>query len=220
MSGSSDIEVSGVAFDSRKVQPGYLFVAVAGTQVDGHKFIPMAVDKGAVAVVCEEYPADLPPDKTFIKVKSSGKVLGELVAAFYDFPSTKMKVVGVTGTNGKTSIATLLHRLFMKLGYKAGLISTIKNRVGEKEIPATHTTPDPVQIQSLFSEMVEAGCAYCFMEVSSHAIHQNRIAGIDFVGGIFTNLTHDHLDYHKTFAEYIKAKRCFLMAYRRQLLRL
>ncbi|VAW15278.1 UDP-N-acetylmuramoylalanyl-D-glutamate--2,6-diaminopimelate ligase [hydrothermal vent metagenome] len=207
--GSLHVEVSGIVFDSRKVKPGCLFVAARGTRVDGHRFIQGAIENGAVAVVCEDIPTEMPGNITFIKVNNSSRVLGGLAAAFYGFPSKTLKIVGVTGTNGKTSIVTLLHGLFTKLGYKAGLISTIKNSIGGKETRATHTTPDAVQIQRLFAEMVDAGCAYCFMEVSSHAIHQGRIAGVGFSGGIFTNLTHDHLDYHKTFAEYLKAKKMF-----------
>jgi UDP-N-acetylmuramoyl-L-alanyl-D-glutamate--2,6-diaminopimelate ligase len=207
--GDVEKDVVGVAFDSRLVKPGYLFVAAKGTHSDGHIFIPMALENGAGVIVCEILPLELNPDITYIEVENSDKSLGLIASAFYDHPSKKLKVIGVTGTNGKTSIATLLYRLFGKLGYSAGLISTIKYYAGEHEFPATHTTPDAIQLQNLFSRMVVEGCEYCFIEVSSHAIVQERIAGITFSGGIFTNITLDHLDYHKTFSEYIKAKKKF-----------
>lgn len=207
--GSADKEINKIEFDSRKVEAGSVFVAQRGVHVDGHKYIPKAIDLGAAVIVCEELPQELPAGVTFIKVKDSNQVLGELAAAFYDFPSKKMKVVGITGTNGKTSIATLLHKLFRTQGYSVGLISTISYNINERHETASHTTPNALKIQELLAEMVEAGCEFCFMEVSSHAIHQKRIEGIDFAGGVFTNITHDHLDYHKTFAEYIKAKKCF-----------
>jgi UDP-N-acetylmuramoyl-L-alanyl-D-glutamate--2,6-diaminopimelate ligase len=209
IAGASDREVSGIEFDSRKIVRDSVFVAQCGVHVDGHKFISAAIAKGAAVVVCEEIPAVTEKSVTYIKVADSNKVLGELASAFYGFPSSKMKVVGVTGTNGKTSIATLLYRLFLNLGYKVGLISTISYRINEKEETASHTTPDALKIQNLMTEMVNEGCEFCFMEVSSHAIHQQRITGINFAGGIFTNITHDHLDYHKTFAEYIKVKKTF-----------
>jgi UDP-N-acetylmuramoyl-L-alanyl-D-glutamate--2,6-diaminopimelate ligase len=207
--GLTDIPVAGVAFDSRKVKPGFLFVAVRGTQVDGHQFIDNAIADGAVAIVCEQLPEKQHPDITWISCDNSARVLGEVASRFYGEPSAQMKVVGVTGTNGKTTIATLLYQLFRMLGYKTGLLSTICNYVDDRKQASTHTTPDPVQIHELMAEMVDAGCHYCFMEVSSHAIHQQRIAGIQFDGGIFTNLTHDHLDYHKTFIEYRNAKKMF-----------
>ncbi|GET30139.1 UDP-N-acetylmuramoyl-L-alanyl-D-glutamate--2,6-diaminopimelate ligase [Prolixibacter sp. SD074] len=207
--GSTDIPVTGIAFDSRKVQPGFLFVAVPGTQVDGHQFINNAINDGAVAIVCERMPENPNPGVAWVQCRNSALILGEVASRFYGEPSAQMKVVGVTGTNGKTTIATLLYQLFRMLGYKTGLLSTICNYVDDKKRPSTHTTPDPVQIHELMAEMVEAGCNYCFMEVSSHAIHQQRIAGIQFDGGIFTNLTHDHLDYHKTFIEYRNAKKLF-----------
>ncbi len=207
--GNTENKVSGIAFDSRKVEANSLFVATRGTVVDGHQFIPAAIGKGACAIVCEEMPSNLDPKVTYLRVQDSNVALGLMASSFYGHPSEKLKVVGVTGTNGKTSIATLLHKLTQKLGYKAGLISTIKYIAGAKELVASHTTPDALTIQSLFAQMVYEGCEYCFMEVSSHAIHQNRIAGIKFESGVFTNLTHDHLDYHKTFAEYIKAKKKF-----------
>jgi UDP-N-acetylmuramoyl-L-alanyl-D-glutamate--2,6-diaminopimelate ligase len=207
--GSSAAEVTGIAFDSRKVQAGYAFVAQRGVHVDGHLYIQKAIQGGASVIVCEQLPSDLVPHVSFVKVADSNAILGKLASAFYGYPSEKMKVVGVTGTNGKTSIATLLHRLFRLQGYNVGLISTISYKINETEETASHTTPDALKIQQLMAEMTAQGCEYCFMEVSSHAIHQERIAGIEFAGGIFTNITHDHLDYHKTFAEYIKAKKAF-----------
>lgn len=209
ISGSTEKEVSAIEFDSRKVVSGSAFVAQHGVTVDGHKFIQTAIDTGASVIFCEELPNELSHELTYIKVADSNIVLGELAAAFYAFPSTKLKVVGITGTNGKTSIATLLYDLFLKLGYNVGLLSTISYRINETEETASHTTPNALKIQQLLAEMVEAGCEFCFMEVSSHAVHQKRIEGIHFAGGVFTNITHDHLDYHKTFAEYIKAKKGF-----------
>ncbi|MFV0592584.1 MAG: UDP-N-acetylmuramoyl-L-alanyl-D-glutamate--2,6-diaminopimelate ligase [Draconibacterium sp.] len=207
--GDSAGEVKGIAFDSRKVEDGFAFVAQRGVHVDGHKFIEKAIADGASAVICEEFPNELPQNVCFVKVADSNAVLGKLASAFLGHPSAKMKVVGVTGTNGKTSIATLLHRLFRMQGYNVGLISTISYKINETGEVASHTTPDALKIQQLMAEMAAEGCEYCFMEVSSHALHQERIAGIEFAGGIFTNITHDHLDYHKTFAEYIKAKKAF-----------
>ncbi len=207
--GSADKIISGIEFDSRKVEADSVFVAQRGVNVDGHKFIDKSIALGATVVVCEDVPADVPANVTFVKVEDSNQILGELAAAFYDFPSRKMKVIGITGTNGKTSIATLLHKLFMQQGYNVGLISTISYKINEHEETASHTTPNALKIQELLAEMANEGCEFCFMEVSSHAIHQKRIAGIDYVGGVFTNITHDHLDYHKTFAEYIKAKKGF-----------
>lgn len=207
--GDTGQPVKGVAIDSRKVEEGFVFIAQKGVHADGHTFIPAAIEKGATIILCETIPAEIKSGIAYIETPDCNKALGLLASAFYGFPSRKLKVVGVTGTNGKTSIATLLSRLFAKAGYKTGLISTIVYRVAEQEFLATHTTPDAISIQSLMAEMVEAGCEYCFMEVSSHAIHQDRIAGIEFAGGIFTNLTHDHLDYHKTFAEYLQAKKKF-----------
>jgi len=209
LNGDSAVEVSGIEFDSRKVKPGTVFVAQKGVHVDGHNFIPKALANGASVIVCEEISDDFNGQATIVKVADTNAVLGELAAVFYGYPSKRMKVVGVTGTNGKTSIATLLQRLFILQGYSVGLISTISYRINEHEETASHTTPNALKIQQLLAEMVEAGCEFCFMEVSSHAIHQKRIAGIEFAGGIFTNITHDHLDYHKTFAEYIKAKKAF-----------
>ena len=207
--GSTEKEIQGIEFDSRKVVEGFAFVAQRGVHVDGHQFIPAVIQKGVSVVFCEDILVNPESDVTFVKVSDSNEILGELAAAFYNYPSKKLKVVGVTGTNGKTSIATLLYKMFLQLGYKTGLISTISYRINEKEETASHTTPDALKIQKMLGAMVDEGCEFCFMEVSSHAIHQKRIAGIEFKGGIFTNITHDHLDYHKTFAEYIKAKKTF-----------
>jgi UDP-N-acetylmuramoyl-L-alanyl-D-glutamate--2,6-diaminopimelate ligase len=207
--GSVEKTVTGINFDSRQIKPGFVFVAQTGVLSDGHQFISKAIQNGATVIVCEQLPDELSSDVTYIKVADSNEVLGKLASAFYQFPSAKLKVIGVTGTNGKTSIATLLYKMFLKLGYKTGLLSTISYRINEKEETASHTTPNALKIQQLLAEMAEEGCEYCFMEVSSHAVHQKRISGIEFVGGIFTNITHDHLDYHKTFAEYIKAKKGF-----------
>jgi len=209
ISGSVENEISAIEFDSRKATSGSAFVAQRGATVDGHIFIEAAIKSGTSVVFCEEFPVEILNKITYIKVADSNAVLGELVSAFYDFPSQKIKVIGITGTNGKTSIATLLYDMFLKLGYKTGLLSTISYRINETEETASHTTPNALKIQQLLAEMVDAGCEFCFMEVSSHAVHQKRITGIDFAGGVFTNITHDHLDYHKTFAEYIKAKKGF-----------
>ncbi len=206
ISGTLDKEITSVCFDSRAVQKGSLFVAVEGSALDGHDFIEKAIESGAVAVICQKFP-DKKTDATVIQVNDSHTVLGITASNFFGNPSEKLRLVGVTGTNGKTTTVTLLYRLFTKLGYKCGLLSTIKNYVAEKEFEATHTTPDPVMINSLLNEMTEAGCEYCFMEVSSHSLDQMRVAGLHFTGGVFSNLTHDHLDYHKTFLEYLKAKK-------------
>ncbi len=202
-------QVGGIQFDSRKVKPGDLFVAVKGTHVDGHQFIAKAVELGASAIVCELWPENVPSGVVVARIDQTQLNFGKIASAWFNHPSANLKVAGVTGTNGKTTIATLLYKTFSLLGYKVGLISTIKYYVGNEEFPATHTTPDALQIQELMAKMVEAGCEYCFMEASSHAIDQDRISGIRFDGGIFTNLTHDHLDYHHTFAEYLKAKKKF-----------
>jgi len=201
--------VSNIAVDSRIVTAGDLFVAVRGTLTDGHKYIEQAIEKGATSVVCEEMPEETADGITFMRVKDSSLALGIIAANFYDNPSESLKIIGITGTNGKTSIATLLFSLFTKLGYNCSLISTIKIMVGTKELPATHTTPDALALNKLFSVMVRKGIAYCFMEVSSHAIDQQRIAGIVFSGGVFTNLTHDHLDYHHSFEAYRDTKKRF-----------
>ena len=209
ITGSTDISIKGIAFDSRKLKEKYLFVAVKGLTVDGHNFIDQAVAKGAVAIICEEIPKDQKDHVTYIKVKDSVRELAIVAANYYDNPSEKLKLIGVTGTNGKTTIANLLHALFDKLGYKAGLLSTVGNRIHYKEVEAKFTTPDPLEINMLLNEMVNVGCDYCFMEVSSHAMVQKRVEGLHFSGGIFTNITHDHLDYHKTFDDYLAAKKKF-----------
>ena len=207
--GDGTVGVGRLEFDSRKVVPGTLFFATRGTQADGHAYIPAAAAAGAAAVVCEELPAERPAGVTFVQVPDSTVALGQVASAFYGHPSRRLKLVGVTGTNGKTTTATLLYRMFRRLGYKAGLISTVVYCVDDREIPSTHTTPDSIRLNAMMAEMVEAGCDYCFMEVSSHSLVQHRTAGLAFVGGIFSNITHDHLDYHKTFAEYIRAKKLF-----------
>ncbi len=207
--GETDKNIYEINFDSRKVTVGSVFVATVGTNVDGHKFIDSAIKSGAVVVICENIPENINSKVTYIKVKNSLKALGIISSNYYNNPSKNLKVIGVTGTNGKTTIATLLYKIFKTAGYKVGLLSTVKNYINNTEIKATHTTPDAIQINKLMSQMVEQGCEFCFMEVSSHAIHQHRIAGLDFKIGVFTNITHDHLDYHKTFKEYINAKKTF-----------
>lgn len=207
--GNAEIPITAIVFDSRKVELGCLFVAVKGTLSDGHDFIEMAIEKGAKAIICENIPPENNKDLVFIQVENSAKVLGQVASAYYENPSSKLKLLGVTGTNGKTTTVTLLYNLVRKLGYKVGLLSTVRNYIDDQIIDATHTTPDAVQMNKLMKQMVDYGCEYCFMEVSSHAIDQERIAGLDFAGGLFTNITHDHLDYHKTFTEYIKAKKKF-----------
>jgi UDP-N-acetylmuramoyl-L-alanyl-D-glutamate--2,6-diaminopimelate ligase len=209
VSGSTDVVVSGVQIDSRKVSHRSLFVAVRGVAVDGHKFIDKAIELGAVGIVCEELPAQQKGGITYIQTANSAEAAGLIAHNFFGQPSTKLKLIGVTGTNGKTTIATLLYKLFTCLGYKCGLVSTVENMIDGRIIPSTHTTPDAVSLNELLKQMVDEGCEYAFMEVSSHAVHQHRIAGLQFVGGLFSNITHDHLDYHKTFDEYIKAKKGF-----------
>ena len=205
--GSWDVEVEAITMDSRQATEGVLFVAVAGTVVDGHRFIPSAVEGGACAVVCEKLPEERKEGVSYLVVEDSSRALGWIAANFYGRPSEKLALVGVTGTNGKTTTATLLYELTRKLGYEAGLISTVIYKVGSHEEPSTHTTPDAITLNRLLARMVDAGCAYCFMEVSSHSLVQHRTEGLRFEGAMFSNLTHDHLDYHKTFAEYIKAKK-------------
>lgn len=209
ISGKSEIEISGIQFDSRLVEAGNLFVATRGTSSDGHEFIPVAIEKGATAILCEEFPVDINPDVTFILVKNSADALGHTASCWYGFPSSKLILVGVTGTNGKTTIATLLYKLFRQLGYGAGLLSTVCNYINNDAVEATHTTPDALELNALLARMVNAGCKYAFMEVSSHAVEQRRIAGLEFDGAIFTNLTRDHIDYHLTFENYLKAKKRF-----------
>lgn len=207
--GSEETEISGVAIDSRKVTKGGLFVAMKGTQVDGHKFIPKAIELGAAAILCENLPDNLEEGVAYVVVPNTEDIVGEVATRFYGNPSEKLKLVGVTGTNGKTTIATLLYNMFRKFGHKCGLLSTVCNYIEEEAIPADHTTPDPIELNELLARMVEAGCEYAFMECSSHAIAQKRIGGLKFAGGIFTNLTRDHLDYHKTFENYRNAKKAF-----------
>ncbi len=207
--GSLDTAVNDITFDSRQVKKGSCFIALRGTQADGHGFIDKAVELGASAIVCEVLPEKKITGVTYARVKDTTEVLGFMATSFYGNPSEKLKLVGITGTNGKTTTVTLLYRLFNKLGFKSGLLSTVVNFIGDEEVPATHTTPDAIQLNKLLAQMVEAGCTHCFMEVSSHAIVQNRIAGLKFAGALFSNITHDHLDYHKTFDEYLKAKKKF-----------
>ena len=209
MAGDADIDITGVNIDSRKIKPGHLFVAMKGTQVDGHTFIPKALELGASAVLCEDMPDERKEGVTYIQVESTEDAVGKVATKFYGDPTSKLKLVGVTGTNGKTTIATLLYNMFRKLGYKCGLLSTVCNYIEDDVIPADHTTPDPIELNQLLSRMVDAGCQYAFMECSSHAIHQKRIGGLKFAGGIFTNLTRDHMDYHKTVENYRNAKKAF-----------
>ncbi|MGP1464537.1 MAG: UDP-N-acetylmuramoyl-L-alanyl-D-glutamate--2,6-diaminopimelate ligase [Prevotella koreensis] len=209
LTGSDDVEITGVNIDSRRIGTGQLFVAMRGTQVDGHRFITKATEQGAAAVLCEELPEVLSEGVTYVKVPSTEDVVGHVATAFYGNPSEKLKLVGATGTNGKTTIATLLYNMFRKLGYKCGLLSTVCNYIEEEVVPADHTTPDPIELNRLLAQMVDAGCQYVFMECSSHAIAQKRIGGLKFSVGIFTNLTRDHLDYHKTFENYRDAKKAF-----------
>lgn len=205
--GDMDRQVSGLVFDSRKVSNGSAFVAIAGTQVDGHEFIDTALQQGAQVIVCERLPEVLAEGITYVQVVNSAKALGIMAANFFGNPSESIKVVAVTGTNGKTTTVTLLHQLFVGMGYSTGLLSTVENKINEQVIPATHTTPDAVSVQALLRQMVDEGCTHCFMEASSHAIVQERIAGLKLAGAVFTNITHDHLDYHGTFDAYIKAKK-------------
>ena len=207
--GNQEPEITGIEFDSRKVAPGYLFVATRGTAADGHDFIAAAIEKGAVAVVCEQMPEQTVNKVVYVRVANSAEALGFLASAWYGYPSSKLTLVGVTGTNGKTTIATLLYQLFRALGNKTGLLSTVCNYVDDLEVEATHTTPDALNLNALLHQMVEAGCTYAFMEVSSHSVEQGRIAGLKFDGGVFTNLTRDHIDYHLTFENYLKAKKKF-----------
>ena len=206
---NNNIDIKHITFDSRNIEADTLFVAQVGVHVDGHNYITSAIEKGTVAVVCEQMPETIAPNVVYIKTTDSNKALGYIASNFYDNPSRKLKLIGITGTNGKTTTVTLLHQMFRQLGFHTGLISTIVNKIDEKEIPSTHTTPDAINLNKLLWQMVDNGCEYCFMEVSSHSIVQNRIGGLEFFGGIFSNITHDHLDFHKTFAEYISAKKTF-----------
>jgi UDP-N-acetylmuramoyl-L-alanyl-D-glutamate--2,6-diaminopimelate ligase len=205
--GDMEVRVSSIVFDSRKADAKSVFVAIAGTQVDGHDFIDSVLEKGCHVIVCERMPETLKEGITYVQVTNSAKSLGIIAANFYGNPSEKIKVVAVTGTNGKTTTVTLLHQLFIAMGYSTGLLSTVENKINETVIPATHTTPDAVSVQALLRQMLDEGCTHCFMEASSHAIVQERIAGLKLIGAVFTNITHDHLDYHGTFDEYIKAKK-------------
>lgn len=208
-SGNMAVTIAGICFDSRQAKPGYLFVAVKGTQSDGHLYIDKALAGGAAVVVVEKFPETISEKATYVAVKDSAQALGIIAANFYKNPSHKLKLIGVTGTNGKTTVATLLYQLFNSLGHRSGLLSTVVNKIVDNEIPATHTTPDPIQLNELLVKMNESNCTHCFMEVSSHAVDQERTAGLRFEAAIFTNITHDHLDYHKTFENYIKAKKKF-----------
>lgn len=209
VAGSTDIEITGVNIDSRLVEGGHLFMAMRGTQTDGHTYIPSAITKGAVAILCEEMPEQKEADITYILVKDCEDAVGKIATTFYGNPTSKLELVGVTGTNGKTTIATLLYNVFRYFGYKVGLISTVCNYIDDEPVPTDHTTPDPITLNRLLGQMADTGCKYAFMEVSSHSIDQKRISGLRFAGGIFTNLTRDHLDYHKTFDNYLKAKQRF-----------
>ena len=213
--GNEHVDITGVNIDSRKIEKGHLFVAIKGTQTDGHRFIPKALELGAVAVLCEDLPEDLDSNAaekagvTYVQVASTEAAVGPVATVFYGEPSTKLKLVGVTGTNGKTTIATLLYHMFRKFGHKCGLLSTVCNYIEDEAVAADHTTPDPIELNKLLARMVDCGCEYAFMECSSHAIAQQRIGGLQFAGGLFTNLTRDHLDYHKTFENYRDAKKAF-----------
>lgn len=207
--GATNLDVKDIQIDSRKVSDGSVFIAIKGALNDGHNFINTAIGNGARVIICEDVPALMNEGITYLQVENCNEAVAYMAHHFYDEPSLKLKLVGVTGTNGKTTIATLLYKLFTRLGYKCGLISTVQNQIGTTVVPATHTTPDAISLQSLLHQMVEAHCTHVFMEVSSHAIHQHRTTALEFVGGLFTNITHDHLDYHKTFDEYIKVKKKF-----------
>ena len=205
--GDMDVDINGVNIDSRRIENGHLFIAMKGTVVDGHAFIDKAIGQGARAILCEDMPEKRAEGVTYVQVASTEDAAGKAATCFYGNPSTQLTLVGVTGTNGKTTIATLLYNMFRKMGHKCGLLSTVCNYIEDKAIPTGHTTPDPIELNQLLAEMVSAGCEYAFMECSSHAIAQKRISGLTFAGGIFTNLTRDHLDYHKTFENYRDAKK-------------
>jgi len=207
--GSTDLTIDHLAFDSRQVVPNTLFIAIQGEVMDGHDYIDQAIEKGATAILCQTLPSNLVDEVTYVVVEDTNKALAVIAANFYENPSSKLRLVGVTGTNGKTTIATLLYTLFTNLGYKVGLLSTVNIRIGSTIYETSHTTPDSIKINAYLHQMVEEGCEFCFMEVSSHGIVQHRTFGLQFEGGIFTNLTHDHLDYHKTFAAYRDAKKIF-----------
>lgn len=207
--GDTAMSITGLCIDSRAVKQGNVFIAVNGTTVDGHAFIEKSIMQGATAIVCETLPEVKQEGVTYVQVSDSAAVAGVIADAFYGYPSKELKIVGITGTNGKTTVATLLYKLFEALGHKCGLLSTVQNHIHDQVVPATHTTPDAISANALLRQMVDAGCTHAFMEVSSHAVHQHRIGGIRFAGGVFTNITHDHLDYHKTFDEYIRVKKLF-----------
>ncbi|TAL44136.1 MAG: UDP-N-acetylmuramoyl-L-alanyl-D-glutamate--2,6-diaminopimelate ligase, partial [Chitinophagaceae bacterium] len=209
VTGSTDVDVKDVQIDSRKVRKGSVFIAVKGVAVDGHQFIDKATEAGATAVICESLPSAQKEGVVYVQVENSAAAVAFMAHNFYGQPSEKIKLVGVTGTNGKTTIATLLYKLFTSLGYKCGLLSTVENRIGERIVPATHTTPDAISLNAMLKQMLDEGCTHVFMENSSHAIHQHRSTGLKFTGAIFSNITHDHLDYHKTFDEYIRVKKSF-----------
>ena len=207
--GNGNLDISDIHIDSRKVEENHLFIAVKGTQTDGHAYIGKAIEKGAKAIICENFPEDLKNDITYIKVANTEDCVGKIATTFYGNPTSKLELIGVTGTNGKTTIATLLYNMFRKFGYKVGLISTVCNYIDDEAIPTEHTTPDPITLNKLLGRMADEGCKYAFMEVSSHSVAQKRIGGLTFAGGIFTNLTRDHLDYHQTVENYLKAKKAF-----------
>jgi UDP-N-acetylmuramoyl-L-alanyl-D-glutamate--2,6-diaminopimelate ligase len=209
VTGSTSLDITDVQIDSRKVKGGSAFIAVRGAAADGHQFIDKAVANGAAAIVCEQMPDVKHNDVVYVQVKNSAAAAAYMACNFFGKPSEKLKLVGVTGTNGKTTIATLLYKLFTRLGYTCGLISTVENKIGDAVIPATHTTPDAISLNHLLNAMVKAGCSHVFMETSSHAVHQHRVTGLQYAGGLFSNITHDHLDYHKTFDEYIRVKKAF-----------
>ena len=209
INGDSNVTVSGISIDSRKIEKGFMFIAINGVQTNGHLHIDKAIDNGATSIVCESIPTQLQENISYVIVENSSVAAALIACDFYEHPSQNLKLVGVTGTNGKTTIATVLFNLFTKLGFVCGLISTVENKIGDAILPSTHTTPDAISINHLLQQMVNAGCTYVFMECSSHAIHQQRITGLQFAGAIFSNITHDHLDYHKTFDEYIKVKKQF-----------
>ena len=210
--GPADVLITGLTLDSREAGPGIAFGALRGTATDGHKFIETAVGQGLAAVICEELPATLNPATAYVLVQDSAAALAHMASAFHGHPSRQLQLIGITGTNGKTTCATLLHKLLRELGYHAGLLSTVQNQIDEEVIPSTHTTPDAIRLNALLARMVAAGCTHACMEVSSHAVAQHRVTGLRFVGGVFTNLTHDHLDYHGTFDNYLKAKKAFFDA--------
>jgi len=206
VSGSTSVEVNDIQIDSRRVKQGTTFIAVKGSASDGHQFIDSAIENGAVAIVYEQIPASIKAGIVYVEVQNSAVAAALMANNFYERPSEKVKLVGVTGTNGKTTIATLLYKLFTRLGYTCGLLSTVENQIGDKVVPATHTTPDAISLNALLKQMADEGCSHVFMETSSHALHQHRVTGLLYAGGIFSNITHDHLDYHKTFDEYIRVK--------------